>query len=60
MIHLGHHPRSFWGYDQSTAIEDPTNRNRDYGNSVINRPNAFTMSAVFMPTHKPVSSVVDW
>jgi hypothetical protein len=41
-----------WGYDQSTAIEDPTNRNRDYGNSVINRPNAFTMSAVFMPSYK--------
>ena len=40
-----------WGYDQSTAIEDPTNRNRDYGNSIINRPNAFTMSAVFMPTY---------
>jgi len=41
-----------YGYDQSTAIEDPTNRNRDYGNSIINRPNAFTMSAVFMPTYK--------
>jgi hypothetical protein len=41
-----------WGYDQSTAIEDPTNRNRDYGNSVINRPNAFTMSAVFNPHYK--------
>jgi hypothetical protein len=41
-----------WGYDQSTAIEDPTNRNRDYGNSIINRPNAFTMSAVFAPNYK--------
>jgi hypothetical protein len=41
-----------WGYDQSIAIEDPTNRNRDYGNSIINRPNAFTMSAVFNPTYK--------
>jgi hypothetical protein len=40
-----------WGYDQSTAIEDPTNRNRDYGNSIVNRPNAFTMSAVFMPSY---------
>ncbi len=40
-----------WGYDQSTAIEDPTNRNRDYGNSIINRPNAFTMSAVFRPSY---------
>ncbi len=41
-----------WGYDQSTAIEDPINRNMDYGNSVINRPQAFTMSAVYMPTFK--------
>ena len=41
-----------WGYDQSIAIEDPTNRNRDYGNSVINRPQAFTMSAVFSPTYR--------
>jgi hypothetical protein len=40
-----------WGYDQSTALEDPTSRKRDYGNSIINRPNAFTMSAVFMPTY---------
>jgi len=39
-----------WGYDQSTAIEDPYNRNRDYGNSIIDRPQAFTMSAVFQPT----------
>jgi len=41
-----------WGYDQSTAIQDPTSRKGEYGNSVINRPNAFTMSAVFMPTYK--------
>jgi hypothetical protein len=41
-----------WGYDQSTALEDPTSRRRDYGNSVINRPNAFNMSAVFSPTYK--------
>ena len=41
-----------WGYDQSIAIEDPTNRNRDYGNSIINRPQAFTMSAVFSPTYR--------
>ncbi len=40
-----------WGYDQSTALEDPNNRKRDYGNSIINRPNAFTMSAVFVPTY---------
>jgi hypothetical protein len=35
-------------YDQgSNFIEDPTNRERDRGNSVINRPNAFTLSTVY-------------
>ena len=29
-------------YDGSIFIEDPTNRNRDRGNSIINRPNAFS------------------
>ena len=38
-----------YGYDQSALIEDPTNRERDFGNSVVNRPQAFTMSTVFMP-----------
>jgi len=38
-----------YGYDQSALIEDPTNRARDLGNSVVNRPQAFTMSAVLMP-----------
>lgn len=41
-----------YGYDQSTAIEDPTNRNRDYGNSAINRPQALTISAVMQPAYK--------
>jgi hypothetical protein len=49
-----------WGYDQSTAIEDPTNRNRDYGNSIINRPNAFTMSAVFNPHYKLDNHVMNY
>jgi hypothetical protein len=40
-----------YGYDQAVqVIEDPTNRRRDYGNSVINRPNAFSTSAVMQPT----------
>jgi Carboxypeptidase regulatory-like domain/TonB dependent receptor len=38
-----------YGYDQSALIEDPTNRERDLGNSVVNRPQAFTMSSVLMP-----------
>ena len=41
-----------WGYDQSIGDRGSHNRNRDYGNSIINRPKAFTMSAVFMPTYK--------
>jgi Carboxypeptidase regulatory-like domain len=49
-----------WGYDQSTAIEDPTNRNRDYGNSIINRPNAFTMSAVINPHYKLDNRVMNY
>ncbi|HEX4811015.1 MAG TPA: TonB-dependent receptor [Bryobacteraceae bacterium] len=36
-------------YDGSIFVEDPTNRNRDRGNSLINRPDAFTLSAVYMP-----------
>jgi len=39
-----------YGYDQSALIEDPTDRERDLGNSVVNRPSAFTMSSVLMPT----------
>jgi hypothetical protein len=37
-------------YDQgSTFISDPTNRNRDRGNSSINRPDAFSLSTVWAP-----------
>ncbi|SPE32789.1 Cna B domain-containing protein [Candidatus Sulfopaludibacter sp. SbA6] len=41
-----------YGYDQSALIEDPTNRARDLGNAIVNRPQSFTMSAVFMPTFR--------
>ena len=35
-------------YDQgSNFIEDPTSRSRDYGNTSINRPHAFTLSTVW-------------
>jgi hypothetical protein len=35
-------------YDQgSVVVEDPTNRNRDRGNSATNRPNAFSLSSVY-------------
>ncbi len=37
-------------YDQgSLFIEDLTNRNRDRGNSAINRPNALSFSSVYTP-----------
>jgi hypothetical protein len=37
-------------YDQgSVFISDPTNRNRDRGNSAINRPNAFSLTTVWAP-----------
>ncbi len=39
-------------YENSNYIEDPTNRKRDRGNSYVNRPNSFTLSAVYQPeTH---------
>ena len=41
-----------YGYDQSALIEDPSSRQRDLGNSVVNRPQAFTMSTVLMPSFK--------
>jgi len=41
-----------YGYDQNALIEDPTNRQRDLGNAIVNRPQAFTMSTVLMPTFK--------
>src|SRR5581483_9120963 len=40
-----------YGYDTTNALlEDPTNRRRDYGNAIVNRPNAFTLSSVFNPS----------
>ncbi len=36
-------------YDCDGVIEDPTNRDRDRGNSCIDRPNAFTLSSVYEP-----------
>lgn len=39
-------------YEFSVPVADPTNRKFDRGNSSINRPNSFTMSAVYQPdTH---------
>ncbi len=38
--------------DQNAVIEDPTNRNRDYGNAIVNRPQSFTLSTLFSPSWK--------
>ncbi|HEV2386671.1 MAG TPA: TonB-dependent receptor [Candidatus Acidoferrales bacterium] len=36
-------------FEQNLSIEDSTNRERDRGNSSINRPDAFTLSTVYAP-----------
>ncbi len=48
-----------YGYDQSALIEDPTSRQRELGNAIVNRPQAFTMSAVMMPTFKLSNGVLN-
>lgn len=41
-----------YSYEFSGSVEDPTNPFRDRGNSGVNRPNSFTLSAVYQPkTH---------
>jgi hypothetical protein len=37
-------------FEQNLFIEDATNRRRDRANSSVNRPQAFTLSSVIMPT----------
>ncbi|MBS1823458.1 MAG: TonB-dependent receptor [Acidobacteria bacterium] len=37
-------------FEQSVAIMDTTNRKRDRGNSIVNHPQAFNMTAVMEPT----------
>ena len=39
-------------FEQSVVIEDPYSRAYDRGNSIVNRPQAFNMSAYFHPTFK--------
>jgi hypothetical protein len=46
-------------YDQgSLLIEDPSNRNRDRGNSSINRPSAFSLSTVWAPTANGINNSI--
>jgi len=37
-------------FEQNLPSEDPTNRSRDHGDSIIDRPHAFTLSSVIAPT----------
>ena len=39
------------GFEQSAVIEDPYSRAYDRGNTLVNRPQAFNMSAVLAPTY---------
>ncbi len=39
-------------FEQNLPIEDPTNRTRDRGNSIVNRPSAFNASVVIAPSVK--------
>lgn len=46
-----------YGYDTGNGlIEDPYNRRYDYGNTVVNRPSAFTMSTVIAPVFASTGS----
>jgi hypothetical protein len=45
-------------FEQNAAIEDPTNRTRDRGNSIVNRPSALTFSVVMAPVFKIDNNVL--
>ncbi len=46
-------------FEQSAVIENPYSRAYDRGNSIVNRPQAFNMSAVFYPAFKLDNSVLN-
>jgi hypothetical protein len=46
------------GFEQNLPIQDPTNMLRDRGNSLSNRPQALTISAIIQPTWKPGNAVL--
>lgn len=46
-------------FEQNLAIEDPTNRRRDRGNSSVNRPQALTASVFAQPTFKISNGVLN-
>ncbi|HYW46044.1 MAG TPA: carboxypeptidase regulatory-like domain-containing protein [Bryobacteraceae bacterium] len=47
-------------FEQNVYVEDNSDRRRDRGNSLVNRPSAFTMSAVLAPTTKSGNRTWNW
>jgi Carboxypeptidase regulatory-like domain len=47
-------------FEQSLTIEDNTSRQRDRGNSIVNRPSALTLSAYLAPHVTTGSKVWSW
>jgi hypothetical protein len=47
-------------FEQNVFIEDNTNRKRDKGNSIVNRPNALTLSAFLAPRTSRGSGFWNW
>jgi TonB dependent receptor-like, beta-barrel len=47
-------------FEQNVFIEDNTNRGRDRGNSLVNRPQALTLSAVIAPRASKGSGFWNW
>jgi hypothetical protein len=47
-------------FEQNLFIEDNTNRSRDRGNSIVNRPQAFTMSWYIHPTTSEGGRIWRW
>jgi hypothetical protein len=47
-------------FEQNVFIEDNTNRRRDRGNSLVNRPSALTLSAVLSPKINSSNRTWNW
>jgi len=45
-------------FEQNLPIEDPSNRLRDRGKSIVNRPSAFTLSSIIEPSVKADNAVL--
>jgi len=47
-------------FEQNVFIEDPTNRTRDRGNSIVNRPQALTVSTILEPHVSLANRFSNW